>query len=258
MELWRIGSASIGLDLIKMECYSRKHRPYEENTKTKNSDVAMAILIKMTPLYIWAVQSVCMCAYDICMCTWLWMYPCVFMWTLPCMCIWRTEVVVSMTSLVTVQLIFEAIALLSLELTISARLAGQQILGFYLAIPLWLWGYNSFPPCLASYMNTRSLNSALFTCLHSRDLAIWVMSPAMPVSYTDGNLVIRIGECFVLRMGVPSSPKGGPATSRSTLSAPLVLLVSAPTTCNIWQFTHTFSTNLRTNNFYLFIFKNNF
>lgn len=50
MELWRIGSASIGLDLIKMECYSRKYRLYEENTKTKNSDVAMAILIKMTPL----------------------------------------------------------------------------------------------------------------------------------------------------------------------------------------------------------------
>lgn len=91
---------------------------------------------------------------------------------------------------------------------------------------LWLWAYNSFPPCLASYMNTRSLNSALFTCLHSRNLAIWVMSPAMPVSYADGNLVIRIGECFVLRMGVPSSPKDGPATSSSTLSAPLVLLVS--------------------------------
>lgn len=60
---------------------------------------------------------------------------------------------------------------LSLELTILARLAGQQIPGFYLAIPLWLWGYKPFPPFLASYMNTRSLNSALFVCLHNRDLA---------------------------------------------------------------------------------------
>lgn len=59
---------------------------------------------------------------------------------------------------------FLSIALLSLELTISARLAGQQILGFYLAIPPRLWGYKPFPPCLASYMNNRNLNSALFTC----------------------------------------------------------------------------------------------
>lgn len=62
MELWGVGVWGMGWIWSRWSVIVG-NRLYKKNTKTKNSDVAMAILIKMTPICAWAVQSVCMCTY---------------------------------------------------------------------------------------------------------------------------------------------------------------------------------------------------